>query len=196
VTFLRNQIVWAFAVAAIGMGCSGGDGSGSHADGFATAMPISYAPTLAADPGFEFDDYEQAFFRYVECARDAGWELADPPSLTGRGIYDAQFRRLAGSVSVEVDSLEACRSSEFAVIQLAWEIKNEPSEQDRQMQREFIEDCLISYGHEAAGASAGGWAYYLPPPPDGRSTPQEFAEFLECVELARSEFDLPSYELP
>jgi hypothetical protein len=146
----------------------------------------------------DFETYERAFFEFVACAQENGWELVEPPQLTALQLYEYQFRGTSASARAEV-SLAGCASqTDFERIQFAWSSKNAPSEGELQAARDTMGECLRGRGYDVPEHPAReDWNYFRRLPPEGRGNERTVRnDFSACVRAMREEHELRPSEVP
>jgi hypothetical protein len=146
----------------------------------------------------DFEAYERAFFAFVACAEESGWELVEPPQLTSRQLYEYQFRGTSASASAEVSLAGCAAESDFERMQFAWSSKNAPTEGELQAARDTMGECLRERGYDVpAHPSKEDWHYFRRLPPEGRGDETAVRnDFSACVRAMREVHTLRPSEVP
>ncbi|MBC7277496.1 hypothetical protein [Nocardioides sp.] len=88
------------------------------------------------------DEYREAFNRYRECVRAAGFELIDL-DMTGL-VYEFGIPDTAAQNGTN----DRCYSSEFHVVDMLWQTSDEVEKHSETAQ--FVKECLQHHGIEPA----------------------------------------------
>lgn len=109
--------------------------------------------------GLTFEEYETAFFAFVECAEGFGYKLQSDPVLTSRKNYEYQLgRKLPDGESEQQRQdaragFEACRVRYFDAVQRQWVIQTAMNEAELQEARDHLGACLRAAGYDAPESS-------------------------------------------
>lgn len=157
----------------------------------------------AAQPGVTFQDYERAFWAFMQCAEEGGWELVEPPEVSARQRFVYQLYKPSHVVpegqtpSAEegftlLEEVEVCNRDYFTDIDRAWTEQNLPTEQELTDARRALGACVreagYEYPEEPSTADWEAWDILL----DG-SDPAEVERFWSgraCMEKIQEEFAL------
>ena len=109
--------------------------------------------TLLLDDVLSFEDYQQAFFEFVQCTEDHGWEVSTGyPRLAPWGAYQVHFSPYStktmeslGATSDDVFQwLDECGQAYWTGIDRLWGPLHEATEQEEQTARDAVAACLQS----------------------------------------------------
>lgn len=136
--------------------CSGDDNGGRDRDapGQSDVNAITSGGTkpserqleLIADGKVTFTEYEEAYFAYIQCVKDAGLKLRTEPQLDAHRQYYEGGSFSVGSSAAEAESngriIETCEVRHLLSVLLLWTAANRPSEELLQEANQALRDCL------------------------------------------------------
>jgi hypothetical protein len=106
---------------------------------------------MLADGEVTFQEYEEAFFAYVQCADDAGIGLRSEPQLDAHGLkYSATFRGAPDIAQAEANlqKLSTCEEIHLLSVLRLWDETNRPSEALLQEAEAAATACVAEGGVE------------------------------------------------
>lgn len=155
----QRTLILLGAVASLVAACTGGDDDAEPGDpavdpsdittsGFAD--PSSRQLEMIADGEVTFEEYEEAFFAYIQCALDAGIRIREEPRLDAHGqYYSASFSMGAGA-EYETNrlNLDTCQDRHLLSVLVLYADTTRPSESVLQKANEAVVSCLATNGIE------------------------------------------------
>lgn len=151
---------------------------------FVQAVPVSeYAQEIIDDRIVTFSEYEQAFFAMLQCFREKGVPVKGEPTLDVAMHYSYTLTYRTQDAAAVRQRANECSAEYFEPISRAWGAFK-PRDFDLKMEtaREWIASCMRSRGVDVKGTpSSEEMRQFLI---------SENADYLQCLFLAKSEFNL------
>lgn len=146
---------------------------------------------LIGDGVLTFSEYERAVFAVVECWKEAGAILLEPPRVNVRGQYIFYAGAPGNLVSEVKPKVDACSEKYMGAIQFLWTEHTAPSELEWQNAMNLMAACLTEHGFKD-----------VPPQPDPRvGLHREYAymegqagiDYGECMFKVREETGIEGF---
>ena len=131
------------------------------------------------DGELSFAEYQNAFLQFQHCVETGGGEFVPRPTLTARREYTWDII-ITGAVPPTI--VKTCRERYFTSTQHLWSRFVAPSQEDLELARSYLRQCLTEAGEITETASS--WDRLVSNPSD---------QFLDCVEAMQEEFGLPGF---